>query len=272
MPPPPTEAALERGVRQSGTVSQNRDDDAMSAASIQTRQLVEAAKTNATKVSRHPMYRNNSLSAVDELVSRQIIGSYLLCPSSQDVHRVYFVLKVGEHLKPLHIGLREFHRSDGSIAYDYNNVRTSQKLEFEDPDHCFNKFIKKMISVIHQIRNSRNFVPDSNVQDILAALDDKVREEQMARTKKIPFVVAENVTSKGTHSTPYIIYYRLGSQTKHVGLVVETGLYLRHPSQSGGPSQYIACRDVEDVMYKVYQLSKKRKPEPAPSSQADDAE
>ncbi|KEG08389.1 transcription elongation factor SPT6 [Trypanosoma grayi] len=232
------------------------NDAASSANSLRTVRLNMDARVFATKISRHPLFRDTSSATAHAYLHDKKIGEVILRPATGTRNKAIAVVKIGERSMCNWLISEERH-SDGAIYYRLRDKVTGREAEFGDVDEFLNGFIAPMVALVRDIREHRRFVESAReVQDAL----DAQRRSGLGFT----YVLAE----VGQQSRPpfYRVFTRGGATERNFYLHIDdSSIYVRVPIRRGGRGggggvdlKWVKCRNAEHVSEVVKGLARPR--------------
>nr|CCC89570.1 conserved hypothetical protein [Trypanosoma congolense IL3000] len=222
--------------------------------SLRTERLKMDVRVFATKVSRHPLFRDISSVKAAEFLRSKKIGEVLLRPASSGRNMAVAVVKIGEW-SICNWLIREDRRPNGAIYYSLTDKVGGRKVEFNDVDEFLTNFISPMVSLAQGIRRHRRFV--ERARDVPAALDAQQEsvaasgaegEVSSSRTIAYAFIEIEQQSS----TSFYRVVVRAGTRERNYYLHInDSYIYIRLPvrpsDRSGTDVKLLRCRNAEHV-------------------------
>lgn len=178
-------------------------DGTSSLNSIRTSQIEEDANTFASKLSKHPFFRDVSKTEAMDLLRDKEIGEVLFRPSSRQKVKSICMVKLGT-MAIANLIISEDRRPDGSIFY-YFEDKISQEgpREFSDVDEFLQSYINPMVQRVLNLREHRRFI--ESISEVRLALED-----QQEGTLRFGYVFVEN--TKNSRPPLYRVYTRGGGK------------------------------------------------------------
>ncbi|KAG5469594.1 hypothetical protein LSCM1_02825 [Leishmania martiniquensis] len=206
--------------------------------SLNTAQVEQQVRVFATKMSRHPLFRDVSKNGAAEMLRDKEIGESLLRPRTGSVHRVVCEVKVGSNATN-HWVISEERRASGQFFYRVEDRVVDRQWEFTDVDDFLCNFVEPMVKLIQSIRAHRRF--EDSTEYVQAALDG-----QRQVSGGFAYVFAE--TESRRHL--YQVYSTGGSETYHFPLHITSELiYIRLPffHEGKASNKWVPCKSAEKV-------------------------
>ncbi|EKF26784.1 hypothetical protein MOQ_009510 [Trypanosoma cruzi marinkellei] len=228
-------------------------NDAMSSAnSLRTVRMNIDARVFATKISRHPLFRDTTSATAQTYLHDKRIGEVILRPATGRRNKAIAVVKIGER-STCNWLISEERRPNGAIYYRLKDKLTGREVEFGDVDEFLNNFIAPMVALVRSIRSHRRFV--ESARDVQDALDAQ-RQSGLGFT----YVFAE--VSQQSRPPFYRVFTRGGVTERNFYLHIdESSIYVRVPiRRSGGRGgidlRWVSCRNAEHVSEVVKGLAR----------------
>lgn len=215
-----------------------RNGASSSVNSLNTAQVEQQVRVFATKMSRHPLFRDVSKNVAAEMLRDKEIGEALLRPRSHSVHRVVCEVKVGADATH-HWVISEERRSNGQFFYKVEDRVVDQQWEFTDVDDFLYSFVNPMVKHIQSVRSHRRF--EDSTDYVQAALDT---QKEVSGGFAYAFVETENKRHL------YQVYSSGRNETYHFPLhITSEYIYIRLPFFSEGKAvkKWVPCQSAERV-------------------------
>ncbi|KAH9588852.1 Transcription elongation factor Spt6 [Trypanosoma melophagium] len=230
------------------------NDAASSANSLRTVYMNMEARVFATKISRHPLFRDTSSATALSYLHDKKIGEVILRPATGFRNKAIAVVKIGERSMCNWL-ISEERRPTGAIYYRLKDKVSGRRVEFGDVDEFLNGFIGPMVGLVQGIREHRRFV--SSAREVHDALD-----AQRRGGLGFAYVFAE----VGQQARPpfYRVFTRGGNTERNFYLHIDdSSIYVRVPIRgSGGRGgvelKWVRCRNAEHVSELVKGLARPR--------------
>ncbi|AYU82312.1 Holliday-junction resolvase-like of SPT6/SH2 domain containing protein, putative [Leishmania donovani] len=206
--------------------------------SLNTAQVEQQVRVFATKMSRHPLFRDVSKNGAADMLRDKEIGESLLRPRTSSVHRVVCEVKVGSNATN-HWVISEERRASGQFYYKVEDRVVDRQWEFTDVDDFLCNFVEPMVKLIQSIRAHRRF--EDSTEYVQAALDAQ-------REVSGGFAYAFAETESKRHL--YQVYSSGGSETYHFPLhITSEFIYIRLPFFHDGKAsnKWVPCKSAEKV-------------------------
>lgn len=206
--------------------------------SLNTTQMEQQVRVFATKMSRHPLFRDVSKTVAAEMLRDKEIGEALLRPRTHSVHRVVCEVKVGANATH-HWTISEERRGSGEFYYTVVDRVVDRQWEFTDVDDFLNSFVNPMVKHILSVRSHRRF--EDGVEYVQAALD---AQKEVSGGFAYAFVETEGKRNL------YHVYSSGRSETYRFPLHITSELiYVRLPFFPDGKPvyQWVGCESAERV-------------------------
>ncbi|RNF12723.1 transcription elongation factor SPT6 [Trypanosoma conorhini] len=234
--------------------STGANDATSSANSIGTLRMNMEARVFATKISRHPLFRDASAVTAQAYLHNKKIGEVILRPATGRRNKAIAVVKIGER-STCNWLISEERRPNGAIYYRLKDKVTGREVEFDDVDEFLNNFIAPMVLLVRSIRSHRRFVESArDVQDAL--------EAQRQSGLGLTYVFAE--VSQQSRPPFYRVFTRGGTTERNFYLHIDdSSIYVRVPirrsgGQGGVDLRWVKCRNAEHVSELVKGLARPR--------------
>ncbi|ESL07138.1 hypothetical protein TRSC58_05179 [Trypanosoma rangeli SC58] len=230
------------------------DDATSSANSLRTVRMNVEARVFATKISRHPLFRDSTSATAQAYLHNKKIGEVILRPAAGRRNKAIAVVKIGER-STCNWLISEERRSNGAIYYRLKDKMTGRELEFDDVDEFLNNFIAPMVLLVQSIRNHRRFV--GSIRDVQGAL-----EAQHQSGLGLTYAFAE--VSQQSRPPFYRVFTRGGTTDRNFHLHIDDiSIYVRVPirrsdRQGGIDFRWVKCRNAEHVSELVKGLARPR--------------
>ncbi|GET92066.1 hypothetical protein, conserved [Leishmania tarentolae] len=222
----PSYGSIERGAASSSVNSLN------------TAQVEQQVRVFATKMSRHPLFRDVSKSGAADMLRDKEIGESLLRPRTGSVHRVVCEVKVGSGATN-HWVISEERHSNGQFYYKIEDRVVDRQWEFTDVDDFLCNFVEPMVKLIQSIRAHRRF--EDSTEYVQTALD-----AQREVSGGFSYVFAETESKRHI----YQVYSGSGNETYHFPLhITNEFIYIRLPFFHDGKAsnKWVPCKSAEKV-------------------------
>ncbi|KPI86569.1 hypothetical protein ABL78_4344 [Leptomonas seymouri] len=206
--------------------------------SLNTAQVEQQVRVFATKMSRHPLFRDVSKSISAEMLRDKEIGEALLRPRSHSVHRVVCEVKVGSTATN-HWVISEERRDNGQLYYKVEDRVVDRQWEFTDVDDFLYNFVSPMVKHILSVRSHRRF--EDSTEYVQAALD---AQKEVSGGFAYAFVETES------RRNLYQVYSSGRSEIYCFPLhITSEFIYVRLPFFSDGKAVYkwVPCQSAERV-------------------------
>ncbi|KAG5495275.1 hypothetical protein JKF63_02340 [Porcisia hertigi] len=218
--------------------SMDRGAASSSANSLNTAQVEQQVRVFATKMSRHPLFRDVSKNGAADMLRDKEIGEALLRPRTSSVHRVVCEVKVGGNATN-HWVISEERRANGQFYYKVKDRVVDQQWVFTDVDDFLCNFVESMVKLIQMIRAHRRF--EDSTEYVQAALD-----AQREVSGGFAYVFAETESKRHL----YQVYSSGGNETYHFPLHITSDfIYIRLPFFHNGKAsnKWVPCKSAEKV-------------------------
>ncbi|AIO01610.2 transcription elongation factor, putative [Leishmania panamensis] len=222
--------------------------------SLNTTQVEQQVRVFATKMSRHPLFRDVSKKGAANMLRDKEIGESLLRPRTASVHRLVCEVKVGGNATN-HWVISEERRANGQFYYKVEDRVVDRQWEFTDVDDFLCNFVEPMVKRIQSIRAHRRF--EDSAEYVQAALD-----AQREVSGGFAYVFTETESKRHL----YRVYSSGGNETYDFPLHI-TGefIYIRLPFfHDGKPTnKWVPCKSAEKVSETVknYARAMSKRPE-----------
>ncbi|KAG5469241.1 hypothetical protein LSCM4_02639 [Leishmania orientalis] len=206
--------------------------------SLNTTQVEQQVRVFATKMSRHPLFRDVSKNGAAEMLRDKEIGESILRPRTGSVHRVVCEVKVGGNATN-HWVISEERRANGQFYYKVEDRVVDRQWEFTDVDDFLCNFVEPMVKLIQSIRAHRRF--EDSTEYVQAALD-----AQREVSGGFAYVFAETESKRHL----YQVYSTGGSETYHFPLhITSEVIYIRLPffHEGKASNKWVPCKSAEKV-------------------------
>ncbi|KPA84429.1 hypothetical protein ABB37_02404 [Leptomonas pyrrhocoris] len=206
--------------------------------SLNTAQVEQQVRLFATKMSRHPLFRDVSKNVSAEMLRDKEIGEALLRPRSHSLHRVVCEVKVGTTATN-HWVISEERRDNGQFYYRVEDRVVDRQWEFTDVDDFLYSFVSPMVKHIQSVRSHRRF--EDSTEYVQAALD---AQKEVSGGFAYAFVETESKRNL------YQVYSSGRNETYHFPLhITSEYIYVRLPLFSDGKAVYkwVPCPSAERV-------------------------
>lgn len=193
---------------------------ASSANSLKTVQMEKDVRVFATKVSRHPLFRDVHSARALELLQDKELGEVLLRPARRFRHKAVCMVKVGLNCISNYIISEERH-PDGSIFYRLKDRVVEEVREFGEVDEFLRNYIAPMVQHVHNIRQHRRF--QETMRDVASALAAQERSGY-------GFAYAFVESGQGARPPHYRVVTRGGGREHRFRLhLTDRAVYVRLP-------------------------------------------
>nr|CCC46785.1 conserved hypothetical protein, fragment [Trypanosoma vivax Y486] len=235
------------------------------ATSLRTVRLDMDVRVFATKVSRHPLFRDASSSMALKFLQDKKIGEVLLRPVVGRRSKVIAVVKIGDRSMCNWL-VSEERRPNGAIYYLMTDKVTRRSTEYNDVDEFLNNFIAPMVTLVQGIRSHRRFV--DNVRNVSEALGmqrrNNAKDGEVSSGGAAVFAYA--FVEVGQQSIPpfYRVFTRAGTTERNYYLHIDdSSIYVRVPVRRSNTSgdvsvKWVNCRNAEHVGEVVKRLAEAR--------------
>jgi hypothetical protein len=238
------EAALEAAADEYHHAAAQADDafGARSVNSVMTAQIIDAARVNMLKISRHDLFKNINGQRAAELLAGKCIGESLIRQSKHGKsNEALICVKVGSR-SIANWPVREVRIHTGQVVYELRDERSQRNHRFHDVDHVLDSYIKRAVERIHTIRQHRKFVADS--RDV----SRRLAEDQRSGKFRLVYYFAE-VEDEERPQTFYKLFYRLMNDTKDRSMKLHIdceNVFVRLP-KGRGSYEWTPCASAEEA-------------------------
>ncbi|KAL7697616.1 Holliday-junction resolvase-like of SPT6/SH2 domain containing protein [Lotmaria passim] len=226
------------GMPSYGTAEHGGGAGGSSVNSLNTAQVEQQVRVFATKMSRHPLFRDVSKNVSAEMLRDKEIGEALLRPRSHSVHRVVCEVKVGSTATQ-HWVISEERRGNGQFYYTVKDRAVDKQWEFTEVDDFLSSFVNPMVKHIQSVRTHRRF--EDSTEYVQAALD---AQKEVSGGFAYAFVETDDKRHL------YQVYSSGPSETYHFPLhITSEYIYVRLPFFTDGETVYkwVPCQSAERV-------------------------
>lgn len=216
--------------------------------SIRTAQIEEDATSFASKLSKHPLFRDVSQTEAMDLLRDKEIGEVLFRPSSRQKVKSICMVKFGA-MVVANLIISEDRRSDGTIFYRFDDkIAGEGPREFSEVDEFLQSYIHPMVQLVLNLRGHRRFV--ESVLEVRLALS-----EQQEGSRRFAYVFVEN--TKNSMPPLYRVYTRGGGKEHRFDLHINDHfIFVRLPfftmPEDGKPCsaaeyKWVQCKNAENL-------------------------
>lgn len=213
-----------------------------SANSLNTTQVEQQVRVFATKMSRHPLFRDITKNMSAELLRDKEIGEVLLRPRSHSTSRVVCEVKVGA-TATIHWTIAEERRPSGAFYYVVTDRVIDEEWEFSDVDDFLCNFVERMVKLIQNLREHRRF--EDSIQYVQAAL-----ESQAQLSGGFAYAFAESERQRHL----YEVFTCGGGDTYRFPLHITSDfIYVRLPFFSADKANFrwVPCKNAEHLSHTI---------------------